>query len=294
MPGQARGTPLYWIEDRALRALISGARALPYVTRVRAMGHLLSSVIGPLAGYRRRARAHLAHVFPDLTDAERRVIADAALDNAGRTLIENYSGPDLMQQLDGVSPRGAGLPFIEAARADGRPVIFVTGHFGNYEAPRRVLTGLGFRIGGLYKPMANPFFNAHYARTMAGVSGPVFPRGPEGTRGFVRHLRAGGMATLLFDVYDAAGAEFDFLGRPALTALSAAELALRYDALLVPYFGIRGEDGLSFTVEIDAPIAPSDPSSMMRAASAALEARIHRHPGQWFWVHRRWKPFFRP
>ena len=102
------------------------------------------------------------------------------------------------------------------------------------------------------------------------------------------------MATLLIDVYDADGTEMPFLGRPALTALSAAQLALRYDALLVPYFGIRAADGVSFSVEIDAPIPHPEPRDMMRAATAALEARITRHPEQWFWVHRRWKPFYLP
>ena len=80
-----------------------------------------------------------------------------------------------------------------------------------------------------------------------------------------------------------------FLGHPARTALSAAELALRLKADLIPFFATRLPDGVSFRVELDAPIPPSDPETMTLAITRALETRILAHPGQWFWVHRRWK-----
>ena len=59
--------------------------------------------------------------------------------------------------------------------------------------------------------------------------------------------------------------------------------------LLVPYFGIRQPDGLSFDVVVESPIPHSDPLTMMTDATKRLEARIADHPEQWFWVHRRWK-----
>ena len=280
------------LEGAAAYALIGGMLRLPYKTRVRLMGRVMARAVGPLAGWRARAEANIGHIWLDTPASERAQIVSGALDNFGRTLIENYSGAESGGQLERTTPEGNGLPDLAKAKADGRPVIFVTGHIGNHEAPRRVLTRLGYKVGGLYRPMRNPHVNARYAETMSGLSGPVFPQGTEGTRGLLRHLRDGGMATLLFDVYDANGAEFPFLGQPAKTALSAAEIALKYDALLIPYFGIRSDNGLDFEVQVDAPIPHTDPLTMMMEATAALEARIHAHPDQWFWVHRRWKPFF--
>jgi KDO2-lipid IV(A) lauroyltransferase len=277
------------IVDLALRGAINTALALPYERRVAAMGALTARAIGPLAGYRRRARANLALIRPDLPAAERERIATAVCDNLGRTLIENYSGADFAARLPPQPQQGDGLDALAAARAEGRPVIFVTGHFGNHEAPRRVLTRMGYEIGGFYREMSNRFVNDHYAATMQGVSGPVFPKGRRGLTGFLRHLKAGGMATILFDLHDRNGAEVPFLGRPARTALTAAELALRFDALLVPYFGIRRPDGLSFDIAVESPIPAAAPLDMMREATRRLEARITRDPGQWFWVHNRWK-----
>jgi KDO2-lipid IV(A) lauroyltransferase len=71
--------------------------------------------------------------------------------------------------------------------------------------------------------------------------------------------------------------------------VSAAELALRYDALLIPFYGIRKANGLDFETVLEAPIPPSDPQTMTQALNDSLAARIKADPGQWFWVHRRWR-----
>ncbi|WP_322892132.1 MULTISPECIES: lysophospholipid acyltransferase family protein [unclassified Yoonia] len=275
--------------DFVLRGLIGGVKRLPYATRVRLMGQTIAGGIAPLAGYRKRAEQHLALIYPDMPAARRRDLAHACCDNFGRTLIENYSWHDFAAHLAGTMPTGPGFAALQQAAADKRPVIFATGHFGNHEAPRQVLTRLGYTIGGLYRPMQNAFFNSHYARTMTSWGGPVFEQGRQGTMGFVRHLRGGGMGTLLFDVA-AKGPALPFLGKPAHTATSIADIALRTDALVIPYFGIRQPDGLSFQIMLDAPIAPAAPVAMMLALNASLERQIAANPAQWFWVHRRWKP----
>ncbi|ARO15204.1 Kdo2-lipid IVA lauroyltransferase [Ketogulonicigenium robustum] len=275
--------------DRTLRALLALARALPYARRVAMMGWITRHIIGPLAGYRKRALVNLAMIYPEMPPERRREIADTVLDNMGRTLIENYSSGALDKQLQSTQITGEGLAALAEAKAAGRPVLFLTAHFSNYEVPRHILHRMGYTIGGIYRPMRNPYFNSHYVQTMEGVSGPVFPQGRRGTMGFVRHLRAGGMATLLFDVHDLNGTQISFLGQPALTSLSAAEMALKFDALLIPYFATRTPDGLNFTAVLEAPIPHSDPVTMMTMATKRLEARIAATPGQWFWVHRRWK-----
>lgn len=275
--------------DLALRGLIGGVKRLPYATRVRLMGQAIAGGIAPLAGYRKRAETHLAVIYPDMPAPLRRDLARACCDNFGRTLIENYSWRDFGAHLAGTMPTGPGIAALEQAAADKRPVIFATGHFGNHEAPRQVLTRMGYDVGGLYRPMQNAFFNSHYARTMTSWGGPVFEQGRQGTIGFVRHLRSGGMGTLLFDVA-AKGPAIPFLGKPAHTATSIADIALRTDALVIPYFGIRQTDGLSFEIVLDTPVPHNTPVAMMQALTGSLERQIAANPAQWFWVHRRWKP----
>ena len=287
-PPRSTSTAGDFIVDAFLRGAIGAARALPYETRVRMIGALTERLIAPLANYTRRAEDNLARIYPSMPDDERRSIARAVTNNAGRTLIETYSHEGLMARAKAARISGAGLDAAEAARLEGRPVLFVTGHFGNHDVARYALTARGFTIGGLYRPMSNAFFNAHYVRTLSGISGPVFPQGSQGTKGFIRELKKGGMMTLLFDL-NAKGVTLPFLGHPARTSLASAELALKFGADVIPYYGIRQPDGLSFAIEIDAPIPHGKPEDMLLAMNASLEDRIKRYPDQWFWIHRRWK-----
>jgi KDO2-lipid IV(A) lauroyltransferase len=178
---------------------------------------------------------------------------------------------------------------LEAAHREGRPVILVTGHFGNYDASRAALIARGYRVGALYMPMANPFFNAHYVRAISGIGTPLFPRGRAGLADMVRHLRSGGMLGMLVDQHMRHGEELTFFGRPALTALSAADLALKYGALLVPTYAVRKADGLSFDIIVEPPIPTGTPEAMTQALNDSLEALVRQHIDQWFWIHRRWK-----
>ncbi|MFO8126093.1 lysophospholipid acyltransferase family protein [Yoonia sp.] len=287
-PTATEGNRTDWLADRALRGLIGTLMRLPYETRIPMMGTALRRAIGPLTGYRKRAEENLALIYPDMGVSDRRKLAGVCCDNFGRTIIENYSWQEFGRKLQDTKATGTGMEALSEAVQSQRPVIFVTAHFGNHEAPRQVLSAMGHTIGGLYRPMQNAYFNDHYAKTMTSWGGPVFEQGRRGTMGFVRHLRGGGLGTLLYDV-SAPGVRLPFLGRPARTSLSAAEIALKLDAIVIPYFGIRQSDGLSFQVEVEAPIQPASPQDMLLEMNARLEAQIARNPAQWFWVHRRWK-----
>lgn len=279
-----------YLINGVIRGIIRLALVLPYDTRIRFVGWVVEHLIGPLAGYRKRALDNLELIWPDLPEATRTRIARACLNNVGRSLIENYSAEDFPERMARNTPDGPGLIPLREAAEQGRPVILVTGHFGNYEATRAALVAQGFDIGGLYRDMKNPYFNAHYVKTMEAFGGPVFPQGRRGTAGFVRHLKEGGQLVLLFDQHVFGAPQLDFLGQPANTALSAAELALRYDALLIPFYGIRQEDGLSFETVLEAPVPHSDPEQMTQMLNDSLAARVRQNPEQWFWVHRRWRP----
>jgi KDO2-lipid IV(A) lauroyltransferase len=282
------GTWQDWVFDRILRGLIGTALALPWSLRVRFIGWFVRRILAPMVGYRDRAMANLAYIYPDMPETRRRQIADAVADNAGRTMIENYDTQGLLERTKDQVISGPGLAALEQARAEGRPVMMVTAHFANFEVPRAALVNRGFQIGGLYRPLSNPYFNAHYAKNMERLSGPVFPQGAQGTMGLVRHILKGGMGVLLFDIYAAGGRPISFLGKPAMTQTSAADIALRTKALLIPFFAIRRADGLTFDVQIDAPIEHTTAERMTREMTERLEERIKDHPEQWFWIHRRW------
>jgi len=277
-----------FVQNAAIRGLLGVALRIPYRWRIPLMGWVTSRVIAPLAGWTVRVDDHLKMVCPELSFSERQQLMREVPDNAGRTLIEMYSGAEFAERV-GKSPlTGSGVAAFETARTENRPVIMVTAHFGNYIAARAALLARGYNPAGLYRPMRNPRFNAHYVRAMQLIGGAVYPTDRRGVMGLIKHLKAGDSIGLLVDVFATNGAPLTFFGHAAPTALSAAEWALKYDALLLPTYGIRRDDGLSFDIVMDAPVAPSTPEDMTQALNDSLEAHVRQHMGQWFWIHRRW------
>ncbi len=165
----------------------------------------------------------------------------------------------------------------------------MTSHFGNYDASRAALLARGFNVGGLYSPMSNPYFNAHYLAAISTIGTPLFAQGKRGMADMIRFLRGGGMLGLVLDQRMKSGVTLQFFGQDALTALSAADLALKYDALAVPTYAIRKPDGLNFDIVVEAPIPHDDLHVMTQALNDTLEALVRGHPEQWLWIHHCWK-----
>ena len=86
------------------------------------------------------------------------------------------------------------------------------------------------------------------------------------------------------------GAPLKYFGKTALTGLSAADLALKYNALIIPIYGLRLPNGIDFKIICERSITHSTSEKMTQELNDSLEALVKEHMGQWFWIHRRWKP----
>ncbi|MGY6633989.1 MAG: lysophospholipid acyltransferase family protein [Alkalilacustris sp.] len=279
-----------WTVAQGVRGLLWLGGRLPYRARVRILGLIGGRVFAPLSDFPTRIRANLALVCPELDRAAQRRIVRNVPVNAVRTLVEIHSGPEFTAAAAAAQVRGAEhLAAVEAAHAAGRPVILVSGHFGNYDVPRAALAARGIPVGGLYRPLKNRFYNTLYVDKIARISGPVFPRGRRGLAEMVRFLRDGGVVGLLIDQRMGNGVPLSFFGRPAWTALSAAEMALKYDALILPAYGRRINDGMDFELVLEPPIPHGDPAGMTQALNDSLERMVRADMEQWLWFHRRWR-----
>lgn len=278
-----------WTANAALRGALGLAAVLPYERRIPATGALVARLGAPAAGWRRRITANLDLVWPDLDpDARARIVREVP-DNAGRTIAETYAGEPFLARVRDLPLTGPGVPALERARATGRPVVGVTAHLGNYNAARAAIAAKGWDFAALYRPMRNPHVEAHYRAAMEGIAGPVHPKGRQGMAAIIRHLKAGGFFAILADLHVHRAPLLRFFGRPARTSLAAAELAERHGALLIPFHGIRQPNGLDFQVRIGAEVPEGPPEARMQHLNDDLEALVREVPGQWFWVHRRWK-----
>ncbi|UWS02498.1 lysophospholipid acyltransferase family protein [Phaeobacter inhibens] len=280
----------YYASNLALRGLIGALRLIPYEKRVPAMGWVMRKA-APLVGFHKRVRDNLALTRPELPEADVARLCDEVSDNVGRVVAELYAGQPFLERAWAAPVSGPGLPALERARAEGRPVILVTGHFGNYDAARANLIRRGFAMGALYRRMANPYFNDHYVQAIEKTGKPMFEQGKRGMMEMVRHLKQGGIIAIVADLHAHGGVNIDFFGEPAVTSIVPAELALKYKAAMIPVYAIRQPNGLDFEIVVQEEIAPSDPITMTTTVCQRLEELVRQHMGQWFWVHRRWKPY---
>ncbi len=270
-------------------AFVGALNLLPYGLRVRLGGFVFARLVAPLAGYRRRIEDNLRLIFPAMSEAQRADVTAATSRNIGRMAMELLSPKGLRQRALAAPVSGPGWDAMQEAKAEKRPIILVSGHFGNYDVIRAGTIAHGFRVGGIYRALNNPYFNRYYLRNISTIGTPLFERGRRGLGEMVRFLRGGGTVAMLIDQHMHKGEPLDFMGQTAMTALSAAEMALKYDALLVPCYGIRRDDGLSFDAVFEAPIPHTNAVEMTQALNDSLQARIEQNIDQWFWIHRRWK-----
>ena len=281
------------LKDRLQFAFIRGVlwlmHRLPYRWRVPFTGWVLSRLVAPLVGWRKRIAANLALVAPETPAAEVARIQRAVPDNFGRTLAELFSPDDFLKVARATTLEGPGLAALEQARAEGRPSMLVSGHFGNYDVVRAGVIARGFQVGGIYRPMNIAQFNDIYVDTISRIGEPLFSRGRRGMAEMMRFLKSGGTLAVLIDQRLNNGVALNYFGHTAYTALSFAELALKYNATVVPCYGIRQPDGLSFRAVLEEPIAHTTPEDMTQALNDSLEARVRQHMGQWLWFHNRWK-----
>ncbi len=277
------------VEFGAAYAAYRLLRLLSVDARIRVGGWLGRRIVPNLPLTRRRARRNLARIHPAMPPAQIHAITVGMADNFGRLLAE-YS---CLSQIVAIPGRttldGDGLAPLRAAQAAGRGALLVSAHFGNWEAIRIALLRAGIPCAMLYRAFNNPAFDAVVRREMAAAGGPVFVKGRTGMRALLAHLARGGVAMILVDQKQTRAPLLPFLGLPAETTLTAADLTTRLAIPLIPAVGRRDPDGLRFAVTLEAPVPDGAPEARMTEVNARISAWITQMPGQWFWLHNRWR-----
>lgn len=264
-------------------------RALPYRARLATASLLLRTMVACSAGLRRRIDRNLALIFPEKPEAERIAIRRQTADTFGRSFTETFTARAFQARAPWSEPAGPGWDALQAMLAEGRGALLVGGHFGQWEAVRGALKARGIEVGALYRPLNNPWIERTYLENMSFHGSPMLPRSRDGMKDLIRHLKGGGVVAVLLDQFVLDGEEIDFVGQPASTGTAIAALAARFNVPMIPAYGTRQPDGEHIVIDFEAPLAPGTPTEMTQAAADSLSARIRQHPGQYYWLHRRWK-----
>lgn len=280
---------LLYIALRCISAIVrrlplGAARALGLAT-----GHFAWHV---LRRERRRAAANLAIAFPEWSRRGRSAALRGMFHHLGKTLFEVLWMPNLNAERMAKTTTFEGMePILEHVRA-GRGIVAFTGHCGNWEWMAYCLTKSGIPMSVLQRERNEVELNRFITDIRATAGIRTIDRGSTAAaRELIFALRRGGMLGFLIDQsIRAESVKVPFFGRPALTPIGPAKLAIRTGAPVVSVFVERrgGKQHIRFNEVIDTR-KNDDPIALTALITQDIEDQIRRAPEQWVWMHDRWR-----
>ena len=288
---------LDWLLCSAVKALGAILRWVPPEVCVPA-----GEALGRLAAWTQPKRVrigerNLAAAFGDrLAPGEARRIVRRLFANFGAALIELLRMPAVDRAyVDRYIPV-EGLEHVTRAQASGRPIMFLTGHFGNWELSSIVLALIGIPITALAREQDKFPRLYRLLISMRESKGCRIVHKGGAVKQLIRALDRREAVGIVGDQASRQGVAVEFFGRPALFATGPFELARSRGAIILPAF-IHRVRGPHHRIVIEAPIdltaVAGTPDAVVRAGlerfAAALAAHIAADPAQWLWMHKRWK-----
>lgn len=290
--------------------LIQLLRPLSPITASRLAG-AVTGFLGPFIPTSRVADINLRLALPELTAPERRKIIKQCWQSLGQTAAELvHIGAIKEIPADAPGPGFTTIgwdetlnPAAATARDSKSPVLFFTGHLGNWEVLPPCAHHHGTPIAFMYRAAGNPLVDAMIMRLREANSAcpiTMFPKGAAGGRAAYAHLLKGGNLGLLVDQKLDTGLAVPFFGHEAMTMDALASFALRFRCPVLPARVVRTGPA-RFNVYLEPPLAlpdtgdkQADMLALTTTMNQTLERWIREQPGSWLWLHRRWpKPLYR-
>ena len=250
--------------------------------------------------HRQVADENLQHAFPELDAGARRRLVYATYDHFLTMLIEIIRLPRVLHAHN--VKRTIWYAFAsedERARSwtrAGRPLLVLTGHFGNWEVLSYALGLLGFPSAIVARRLDNPFLDRFLCDFRRKVGHLVQDKNQDYRRIQEVLARKGFLGMVGDQDAGPRGLFVPFLGRPASTFKSIALLSLEYAAPILVFGAARISQPMKYRLYLEDVILPEvyaqDPNAarlITQRYTAALERMVRRHPEQYFWLHRRWK-----
>ncbi len=258
-------------------------------------GFIGRTVFYRMGGTMKRARNSLRAAYPEMSEAEIEAIVKEMCDNLGRTVAE-YAHLDKLS-IHGKDPRVeiANLDIADRAIASGKGILFISGHFANWEVMPLAAAQYGLEGGTVYRPVNNIYIDRWMARQRT-TFGPkeLVSKGAQGTRRIFTLLRQKKSIYILVDQKTNEGLPVPFFGRVAMTTPAPAALALKTGALILPARNERLKGSrFRMTVHETIEFTPSgdndrDVLALTAMINDVIEEMVRARPSQWLWIHRRW------
>tara|TARA_B100000287_G_scaffold351320_1_gene340394 strand:- start:429 stop:1289 length:861 start_codon:yes stop_codon:yes gene_type:complete len=185
-----------------------------------------------------------------------------------------------------------GKNYLENILKEKKRVVFISGHFNNFELMAMQIEKIGIELSAIYRPLNNIFLNKTMEKIRTQyICKNQIKKGMAGTRQVIRNLKKGSSVALMIDQRVREGLKVKFFGNLATTTTIPAQLVKKYKCELVPIY-IERKEKHYFKMHISKPIKINTKKTTQEITlflNTVLEKMILKNPDQWIWTHDRWK-----
>ena len=256
------------------------------------LGEKIGKSFGPLFRSSLKVKKNLENSNIGNSNEEREKIVKDMWGNYGRIFadymyIKNFRNENLFKNIEVV-----GENILEEIKNEKEPVIFISGHFNNFELMALYLEKSGIDLAAIYRPLNNKFLNPLMEKIrIQYICKKQIKKGISGTKEILKHFRNGTSIALMIDQRVSEGIKSKFFNNVALTTTIPAQFVKKFECKIVPVY-IERKNKHQFILEILRPISFSKDEnieSITMNLNKVLEELIRRKPDQWIWTHSRWK-----
>ena len=254
----------------------------------------LFNLIGPKIKSKNVINDNLYKFIGSYDEAKKKNIIFKMWSNYGKTFVEYVFLNKFKQTNSHIVLKGEHN--LQKIISNKKPVIFVSGHFANFELMSMELTKKKIRLATIYRPLNNFFLNPfmEYVRRNYVCKNQI-KKGLPGVKSAINYIKDNYSIALMIDQRVSEGKKIPFFDHMALTTTLPSQLAAKYKLDIVPIYISRSEHD-NFEIEIYAPIKISNNEdvetnklNLTIKLNKIIEQMISRDPGQWIWTHNRWK-----
>ena len=247
---------------------------------------------GPLFRSKQIINSNIKRAIPEISLKKMNYIKKGMWNNYGRTLSEymflkKFRNNELKSNI-----HLQGVEILEQIKKEKTPVIFISGHFSNFELMAMQIEKSGIDLAAIYRPLNNIFLNVLMERIRKKyICSMQIKKGTGGVRQLLRLYKKGYSIALMIDQRVTEGVKSKFFDEVAFTTTIPAQFVKKFKCKVVPLY-IERFNNINFNIKIEKPIEFSKDASaeeITRNLNIWLEKMILKNPSNWIWSHNRWK-----
>ncbi len=256
------------------------------------LGGKLFELVGPFFRSKKIIFSNLKRAFPNSDDEKLNDISKAMWNNYGRVFAEYLFIKKFRNKKLEKNITVEGKEILMNIKKDNKQVIFISGHFSNFELMAMQIEMVGIKLAAIYRPLNNIFLNSIMEKIRKKyICQNQIKKGLGGLKQLIKLTKNGYSTALMIDQRVTEGIKSNFFNQKAFTTSIPAQLIKRFDIEVVPV-SIKRYENTKFKIKINKPINFSKESSIQNITdklNIVLEEMIINNPEQWIWTHNRWK-----